>query len=382
MLQRAGASAQVIERRQRQLAELAVAARAAEGSARESLAAIRGLSERCDTQRDPALMVEALSTRHPVMLMPVVVQTRYDDATTQADDPHLPRHAARVHARSGVDAERDRRRQALLERCASPTRRMQHLAVDADRAHLRPVARGLRGAHRPRRPTWTRSATPPSPRSTTRRSRWPPTQSQPVVRPGAAGPLRRDRAAQRQRDLPQVGQRGPRPAAAVAALRPAAGRRPRRPRPVRRRPRVDGRLRRGGSGRHGDHRRRRRTCGRRADEPGRATAARARRGLDADTRVRGRAGRDRCSTTTSTATGLKFVAQGTPTNNTGATRAGFAANGADVVAALDPVDQAAQQAAARRRRAGERRRATAVAARPAEAGGRSGRRPRPDSTPA
>ncbi|MCU0974089.1 MAG: hypothetical protein MUF80_09090 [Burkholderiales bacterium] len=83
MLKRAGASAQVIERRQRQLAELASAARAAEGSARESLAAIRGLSEQLRHARDPALMVEALSTRHPVMLMPVAVQTRYDDATTR-----------------------------------------------------------------------------------------------------------------------------------------------------------------------------------------------------------------------------------------------------------------------------------------------------------
>ncbi|MEO7007684.1 MAG: hypothetical protein ABI156_00920, partial [Caldimonas sp.] len=34
--------------------------------------------------------------------------------------------------------------------------------------------------------------------------------------------------------------------------------------------------------------------------------------------------------------GLAFLAQGTPTNNTASARAGFAANGADVVAALQP----------------------------------------------
>ncbi len=43
--------------------------------------------------------------------------------------------------------------------------------------------------------------------------------------------------------------------------------------------------------------------------------------------------------------GLAFVAQGTPTNNTGAKRAGFASNGADVVDALDPSQAEAQAAA-------------------------------------
>jgi hypothetical protein len=41
------------------------------------------------------------------------------------------------------------------------------------------------------------------------------------------------------------------------------------------------------------------------------------------------------------ADGLKFVAQGTPTNNTAAARAGFSANGADVVQAQDPVQASA-----------------------------------------
>ena len=82
-LRRAGVDAQEIERRQQQLAALADAARATDASARESLAAIRGLSERLRHARDPALMVQALSSRYPVMLMPVAVQTRYDDATTR-----------------------------------------------------------------------------------------------------------------------------------------------------------------------------------------------------------------------------------------------------------------------------------------------------------
>ena len=43
--------------------------------------------------------------------------------------------------------------------------------------------------------------------------------------------------------------------------------------------------------------------------------------------------------------GLSFVAQGTPTNNTGAKRSGFASNGADVVDALDPAQADAQAAA-------------------------------------
>ena len=43
--------------------------------------------------------------------------------------------------------------------------------------------------------------------------------------------------------------------------------------------------------------------------------------------------------------GLSFVAQGTPTNNTGAKRSGFASNGADVVDALDPSQADAQAAA-------------------------------------
>ena len=44
--------------------------------------------------------------------------------------------------------------------------------------------------------------------------------------------------------------------------------------------------------------------------------------------------------------GMKFVAQGTPTNNTGSSRAGFAANGADLVADLNPQNADARAEAA------------------------------------
>lgn len=53
------------------------------GSTREGLRAIVNLSEQLRAQRDPALMVQALDTQHPVLLMPVAIQTRYDDATTR-----------------------------------------------------------------------------------------------------------------------------------------------------------------------------------------------------------------------------------------------------------------------------------------------------------
>ncbi len=43
--------------------------------------------------------------------------------------------------------------------------------------------------------------------------------------------------------------------------------------------------------------------------------------------------------------GLKFVAQGTPTNNTASTRSGYAQGGGDVAAALDPTATAARSAA-------------------------------------
>jgi hypothetical protein len=82
-LRRGGAGEQVLGRQQQRLARLAEAARGADAQARESLAAIREFSEQLRRGRDPAAMVQALAATHPVLLMPVAVQTRYDDATTR-----------------------------------------------------------------------------------------------------------------------------------------------------------------------------------------------------------------------------------------------------------------------------------------------------------
>ena len=82
-LRRAGADARTLARQQREADRLAAAARAARASTRETLESIRNLSERLRGRRDPALMVQALAATHPVLLMPVAVQTRYNDATTR-----------------------------------------------------------------------------------------------------------------------------------------------------------------------------------------------------------------------------------------------------------------------------------------------------------
>ena len=82
-LRRAGASERVIARQQAQLDKLKTSARDADAKARASLRSIRELSERLRNGRDPALMVQALGAAQPVLLMPVAVQTRYDDATTR-----------------------------------------------------------------------------------------------------------------------------------------------------------------------------------------------------------------------------------------------------------------------------------------------------------
>ncbi len=82
-LHRAGADARTLARQQEQAARFAATARAADARARESLASIRNLSERLRGRRDPAAMVQALATTHPVLLMPVAVQTRYNDTTTR-----------------------------------------------------------------------------------------------------------------------------------------------------------------------------------------------------------------------------------------------------------------------------------------------------------
>lgn len=82
-LRRAGVDPRSLAREEREAKRLAVEVRAADASARETVELIRNLSERLRHRRDPATMVQALAATHPVLLMPVAVQTRYDDATTR-----------------------------------------------------------------------------------------------------------------------------------------------------------------------------------------------------------------------------------------------------------------------------------------------------------
>ena len=79
-----GADERALARAQTRIDKLAAAAREQVDTGRKQLQALRGLSERLVVQlRDPARLVEALDAQHPVLLMPVSIQTRYDDATTR-----------------------------------------------------------------------------------------------------------------------------------------------------------------------------------------------------------------------------------------------------------------------------------------------------------
>ena len=81
--QRSGAGERELARLRGRAESLAGQAREQIGGTRAQLRGIVELSERLRAQRDPALLVEALDTQHPVLLMPVAIQTRYDDATTR-----------------------------------------------------------------------------------------------------------------------------------------------------------------------------------------------------------------------------------------------------------------------------------------------------------
>jgi hypothetical protein len=82
-LRRSGADERLIRRAEAQVGRLAESVRASASGARESLRSIATISDRLIRQRDPSVMVQALSTTHPVALLPIAVQTRYDDATTK-----------------------------------------------------------------------------------------------------------------------------------------------------------------------------------------------------------------------------------------------------------------------------------------------------------
>jgi hypothetical protein len=78
-----GADQRQLDRTQARIEQIAGSARAQASKTREQTQTVRGLSDALLAQRDPALLVESLDAKHPVLLMPVSIQTRYDDATTR-----------------------------------------------------------------------------------------------------------------------------------------------------------------------------------------------------------------------------------------------------------------------------------------------------------
>ena len=82
-LRRSGADQRTTQRVATQVARRAERVKAAAAASRTSLKSIATISDRLVRGRDPAVMVQALAATHPVALLPVAVQTRYDDATTK-----------------------------------------------------------------------------------------------------------------------------------------------------------------------------------------------------------------------------------------------------------------------------------------------------------
>ena len=82
-LRRSGANERVLARAQQRVDRLGTVARANAKQTGARLQDIRRLSDALLARRDPALLFEALDAKHPVLLMPVSIQTRYDDATTK-----------------------------------------------------------------------------------------------------------------------------------------------------------------------------------------------------------------------------------------------------------------------------------------------------------
>lgn len=78
-LLRSGASEQLVRRQQARVQALRSEARDALSGTARQLTGLKELSQQLLAQRDPAVLVEALSSAYPVMLLPVAVQTRYTD---------------------------------------------------------------------------------------------------------------------------------------------------------------------------------------------------------------------------------------------------------------------------------------------------------------
>jgi len=78
-LGRRTADARELENQQAAVQQLRDAARTALGDTAQQLQALKGLSQRLLGERDPADLIKALGSAQPVMLLPVALQTRYND---------------------------------------------------------------------------------------------------------------------------------------------------------------------------------------------------------------------------------------------------------------------------------------------------------------
>ena len=81
-LRRSGANANTLGPAQAAVDASRTQGKATLATTAQRIAAVTSLSQKLLGRRDPADMVQALSSAHPVMLLPVAVQTRYDDAAT------------------------------------------------------------------------------------------------------------------------------------------------------------------------------------------------------------------------------------------------------------------------------------------------------------
>jgi hypothetical protein len=122
LLRRSGADEAVLARAQARVDELAASARDSVAGAQQQLLGIRSLSDVLLAQRDPALLVQALDAKYPVLLMPVSMQTRYDDATTKLMIRIYPDVLHAVQHDPGLTPkEADAAKRYWAQRFASPT---------------------------------------------------------------------------------------------------------------------------------------------------------------------------------------------------------------------------------------------------------------------
>lgn len=111
-MRRSGAPRAQLAAAEQRVERLAQAARATASASREWLETIGKLSNDLVGRLDPAAMVQSLATTHPVALLPVAVQTRYDDATSRLmiriypDDLHGYTHEPGLRANEVEEGKR------------------------------------------------------------------------------------------------------------------------------------------------------------------------------------------------------------------------------------------------------------------------------------